>query len=510
MKTIRIYLVLLSMSVSVPLYPADGGDGTVVVSYECMGKKSVITVGDVREELAGIAFYQKMILESKDNLKSGFTEQILLPMLMQLELAGTGLTNTPEFKKEFEAKKDYTYYTLLRQYGEDIINSLLTNGKILFAGASHILLSVPETVQVGGHMIKLSPEKLAEKTIKQEAAAKIRLETLKKSKDLANDFAEMAKKISDDHISAEIGGDLGYFNEYTMVKEFSVAVFGMKTKGLVPHPVKTKFGWHIIYVTVPPALMSYQDIEQKMGEKAKGIWQTVGTGLKNENVVSYFSIDHENSAILVDGKSYTQKTLPPWIKLMDIWGEPYTWEKCRKIIDVFVPDFSANITMKSFGEQMENCREFLYFAGKAMKDGVNNTGEFLSQLQEEMKNYSCELYVSEFYQRLYEKAMKLVTFEAIQKYYNSHKKMGEYDEIKKDIKGGIIMDKNTGKPEMETVPFEKVSNTIAVGLKIEQKQNLYTEWKKDAMKKYHVEFSGKGMEILLDAVKEDLADKIKQ
>jgi hypothetical protein len=495
--------------VTVPLFPSDGVDNTVVVSYDCMGQKSVITVGDVREDLAGIAYYQKMILESTDNLKSGFTEQILIPRLMEWEIAASGLTNTPEFKNKFAAKKDYIYYTLLREYGNDIINSLLTNGKFLFAGASHILFSVPETVQVAGHLIKLSPEKFAEKSLKQEAAAKESLEVLKKSKDLENDFAEMAKKLSGDTLSGENGGDLGYFSEYTMVKEFSDAVFGMKTKGLVPHPVKTKFGWHIIYVTLPPALMNYRDVEQKMGEAVNGIWQAVGNGLKNANLAVYFSIDYKSSEILAGGNTYTLKTLPPWMKLMDIWGEPYTWEKCRKIIDIFVPGFSSNMTLISFGEQTGNCGEFMYFAQKALTDGADKSPGFQAKYKKQLQDVLTEQCADEFHDAFHEKAAKMVTPADVLKYYQEHKKMGKYVEIKKDIKGDFIMNKKTGKPEMETIPFEKASNAIADELIYQNQKNIYTEWKNNAMKNYHVEFSEKGLEVLFDAVKKDLGDKLK-
>ncbi len=61
------------------------------------------------------------------------------------------------------------------------------------------------------------------------------------------DFAEMAKKYSEDPSSAKNGGDLGWFPKGQMVEAFDRKVFSMK-KGEISEPIRTKFGWHIIKV----------------------------------------------------------------------------------------------------------------------------------------------------------------------------------------------------------------------------------------------------------------------
>ena len=62
------------------------------------------------------------------------------------------------------------------------------------------------------------------------------------------DFAELAKKYSDDPGSAEDGGDLGWVNRGVMVKPFEDAVFAAEPGKLVG-PVKTQYGYHIILVS---------------------------------------------------------------------------------------------------------------------------------------------------------------------------------------------------------------------------------------------------------------------
>ena len=70
------------------------------------------------------------------------------------------------------------------------------------------------------------------------------------------DFAELAKKISDDAGSAELGGDLGWFATGTMVKPFEDAALKLSVGKMTKSPVKSDFGYHII-----------KKVEEKMVDK---------------------------------------------------------------------------------------------------------------------------------------------------------------------------------------------------------------------------------------------------
>jgi peptidyl-prolyl cis-trans isomerase D len=94
------------------------------------------------------------------------------------------------------------------------------------------------------HILLMTQNKSAEDTKKLEAKA---ADLLKQVKGGA-DFAELAKKNSDDPGSAPKGGDLGWVNKGQMVPNFENTAFSLK-KGEISNVIKTEYGFHIVQVT---------------------------------------------------------------------------------------------------------------------------------------------------------------------------------------------------------------------------------------------------------------------
>jgi peptidyl-prolyl cis-trans isomerase D len=108
-------------------------------------------------------------------------------------------------------------------------------------------------------------------TVKSDASAEEKAAAKKKAEEIAAQakkspaqFAELAKKLSQDTGSAAQGGDLGFFaRDGSMVKPFEDAVFAMKV-GEIAGPVQSDFGYHVI------KLVAIQPAQQQTFDQVKG------------------------------------------------------------------------------------------------------------------------------------------------------------------------------------------------------------------------------------------------
>ncbi|MDQ6982843.1 MAG: SurA N-terminal domain-containing protein [Mariprofundus sp.] len=100
------------------------------------------------------------------------------------------------------------------------------------------------------------------------AAARKKIESVQARIKAGEDFAKLAKEVSDDISNAGKGGDLGWFKAGMMVPEFDQVVFSMD-KGDVSDVVETQFGFHLIYLTdVRPARQTpYADVKGKLRDE---------------------------------------------------------------------------------------------------------------------------------------------------------------------------------------------------------------------------------------------------
>ena len=118
---------------------------------------------------------------------------------------------------------------------------------------SHILISVPPSAD---------PESKAQARAKAD-------ELYRQVVKNPSEFAELAKKNSQDPGSAEKGGELGFISRGTMVKPFEEAVFQMQV-GEIAGPVETQFGYDIIKLNAikpTPFESAKSQIEQELKQQ---------------------------------------------------------------------------------------------------------------------------------------------------------------------------------------------------------------------------------------------------
>ena len=146
-----------------------------------------------------------------------------------------GFITANSFPIEFE---DVVYNTPVGEISQPFKTSygyhmVRVNGKKDNLGAVH-----------AAHILVMFPRRGAV-TDSIRTAAKAKIDSIYAALQNGADFAEMAKQHSDDKGSAMRGGDLGWFQQARMVKEFDEMAVSMPV-GAISEPFETRFGYHII------------------------------------------------------------------------------------------------------------------------------------------------------------------------------------------------------------------------------------------------------------------------
>lgn len=121
--------------------------------------------------------------------------------------------------------------------------------------------------EVSAAHILIKTDATAKDVKADEAKALAKIQDILKQVRGGADFAELAKKHSEDPGSGAQGGDLGFFGKGRMVPEFEQTAFAMKD-GDVSEPFKTQFGYHIIKRNEfrPARTETYDQVKEQIRE----------------------------------------------------------------------------------------------------------------------------------------------------------------------------------------------------------------------------------------------------
>ncbi|MCJ7766063.1 MAG: peptidylprolyl isomerase [Thiovulaceae bacterium] len=201
--------------------------------------------------------------EKQDELRKRIIEGMISQELVYEDAKKSGVLTSQEYKNELEEVMKRVEKQLASKVWEkqqlDKIN--VTDKEIKAYFTSHEKEFVEKEKVHARHIL-----------VKTEAEAKSITSDLKgKQGDaLKTAFIEAAKKFSTGP-SGPKGGDLGSFPSGQMVPEFNDKVFAMKVGTITTEPVKTQFGYHIIYLEdkMSGKKLGFDDVKSFIEKKLK-------------------------------------------------------------------------------------------------------------------------------------------------------------------------------------------------------------------------------------------------
>lgn len=256
--------------------------------------------------------------------------------------------------------------------------------------ARHILFRVPEGTKPA-----------------DDAKIREKAEAARKDAAAGKDFAQLARKLSEDPGSKDKGGDLGLFERGQMVPEFEKAAFALKP-GEVSGLVRTSFGYHIIKVEehrggsrksldeLRPVLEREVKLRKALGsayeaanrtlmdiEDKKKTWADVGKQVKVETTelvprqgdvslqgiakpaefrVKLFTLDPAKAGDLLETEKGTYMlavaqvvppAIPPLVEVKPAVEKAYREEEAKKLVQSKATQFLADAKQKGWAEALK-------------------------------------------------------------------------------------------------------------------------------------------------------------
>ncbi|MCK3684087.1 peptidylprolyl isomerase [Maribellus sp. YY47] len=154
------------------------------------------------------------------------------------------------------------------------------------------------------------------------------------------DFAELAKKESNDRRSAVKGGEMPWFSRGRIIPQFANPAFDLKNVGDISKPVETPFGYHVIKKLDQKPVPSFDDVKKEIEtriahdperrtssekafvEKLKMEYNfsennSAKQSLEGKNVDSE-NIPADLTLFIIDNKNYTTADLQKWLSAKNI------------------------------------------------------------------------------------------------------------------------------------------------------------------------------------------------
>lgn len=202
------------------------------------------------------------------------------------EAKARGLDTTQAFIREFN------------QYKEELRKPYLPDTKLTDSLVHLTYNRMKEEVKASHILINVKPDASPQDTLK----AYNRIIEIRNKIKAGEDFGMAASQFSEDPSASTNKGNLGYFTALQMVYPFETAAYNTKV-GEISMPVRSRFGYHIIYVTdrrpargeVEVSHIMIRTGDDKDNEKAKNtifdLYDQLQGGVKWEELCKQYSED---------------------------------------------------------------------------------------------------------------------------------------------------------------------------------------------------------------------------
>lgn len=164
------------------------------------------------------------------------------------------------------------------------LTALLPDGFYDFETAAYALKEGESKVvksAAGYHIIKVNGSRPARGEIEaahilirkdpkdKGAAAKVRIDSIYAALQAGGEFEALARSHSQDNLSANKGGNIGFFGINKYERSFENAAFGVAKDGDYTAPVETQAGWHIIKRLRKKPMESFEIAKRKLQPKVQ-------------------------------------------------------------------------------------------------------------------------------------------------------------------------------------------------------------------------------------------------
>lgn len=230
------------------------------------GSEVTVTVADYQQALLALLPEQRSAIESDPELGQQLLFEIYTERMLEREARQRGLDQQADIQAR-----------LAQVPRKILVNAIVEQERAALSSPDFTVLA--EEYYLAHKQKYVQPEQIQAAHIlwslkcdceDSDGAKRAQAETVLQELRTGADFAELAKKYSDDKESAAKGGDLGqWFTRGALVKPFEDIAFALPEPGALSDVIKTEYGYHIIKLIARESAgaQSFEQVKGKIVEE---------------------------------------------------------------------------------------------------------------------------------------------------------------------------------------------------------------------------------------------------